>query len=52
MPGHEDAAIDWVERRGDVAVSTKSNYAFDDAVWSWKEQTAQGLASSLPQQIG
>lgn len=39
VPEREAAAIAWVERRGDVAVITRSAYDFDGAVWKTTEQT-------------
>lgn len=37
VPEREDAAIAWVERRGDAAASAKSVYDFDGAVWKVTE---------------
>jgi len=39
VPEKGDAAIEWVERRGDIALITKSTYDFDGAVWKTTEQT-------------
>ena len=39
VPEKDDAAIEWVERRGDIALITKSTYDFDGAVWKTTEQT-------------
>lgn len=38
VPEKEGAAIEWVERRRDAAVITKSAYDFDEAVWKTTEQ--------------
>lgn len=39
VPEREDAAMEWVERRGDIAVATKSTYDFDEAVWNRTQLT-------------
>lgn len=36
-----DAEIAWTERYGEVAVTTKSKYDFDDSVWKTTEQAQQ-----------